>query len=94
MLIKVALEQANIHTMSISWISLLLSILFCVDILRRTKRASYPECGRLRFTVGLGVILAVFVSFGASYAYTGDRPPRVRLEWERAGTRFLPTICN
>jgi hypothetical protein len=65
MLIKVALEQANIHTMSISWISLLLSILFCVDILRRTKRASYPECGRLRFTVGLGVILAVFVSFGA-----------------------------
>jgi len=64
-LTNVVLEQAEVHIMAIVRIGVLLSILLCVDILTRTKWVSHPEYGKLRLTLGLGVILAAFLSFGA-----------------------------
>lgn len=65
-LINLALGQADIHIMLIVWISALLCILLCTDILRRTKWASHPDYGRRRFTLACVAILIAFLSFGAS----------------------------
>jgi hypothetical protein len=64
-LINLALGQADIHIMLIVWISALLCILLCTDILRRTKWALHPDYGRRRFTLARLAILIAFLSFGA-----------------------------
>lgn len=63
-LVNLALDQADIHIMLISWISVLACIILCVDVLRRTAWVKHPEHGKTRLMAGAGVILVAFLAFG------------------------------
>lgn len=63
-LINLALDQADIHIVTISWISVLACIVLCIDALRRTNWAAHPQYGKLRLALGSGGILLAFLSFG------------------------------
>lgn len=62
--INLALDQADIHIMLISWISVLTCIVLCVDVLRRTTWVAHTQYGRRRLTIGSSTIVLVFVAFG------------------------------
>jgi hypothetical protein len=63
-LVNLALDQADIHIMLISWLSVLGCIVLCVDMLRRTKWVKHPDHGRKRLAAGSGAIFLAFVAFG------------------------------
>jgi|ERR1039458_1141780 uncharacterized membrane protein len=62
--INLALDQADIHIMLISWISVLTCIVLCVDVLRRTTWVAHTQYGRRRLAIGSSTITLVFVAFG------------------------------
>jgi hypothetical protein len=64
-LVNLALDQADIHVMIISWISVLACISLCVDVLRRTPWARHPRYGDKRLTIGSVTIVMAFLGFGA-----------------------------
>ena len=63
-LINLALDQADIHVMIVSWISVLACIALGIDVLRRTTWAAHPRYGKRRLTLGSTAILIAFLSFG------------------------------
>ena len=63
-LINLALDQADIHIVAVSWISIAACIVLAVDILRRTKWTAHAVQRRKRLVVGSCVIALAFIAFG------------------------------
>lgn len=62
--VNLALDQADIHVMLISWMSVLACIVLCLDALRRTEWAAEIGHKSKRFISSCGCVVAVFLAFG------------------------------
>jgi hypothetical protein len=72
-LINLALDQADIHFVLISWVSLLVCSFLCVDGLRRTEWASIIGRRSGKFVSVCAITVLVF--FGIGLWITRSRPP-------------------
>ena len=87
-LVNLALDQADIHIMSISWLSVLGCIALCVDMLRRTKWVKHPDHGKKRLAAGSSVIFVFFMAFGVFLSL--HKKAVADTEIETAATHVMP----
>jgi hypothetical protein len=78
--VNLALDQADIHIMAISWVSVAACIVLALDILRRTGWASNRVHTRKRMTIGSSIILFVFIGFGAFLSLHKKAVPQGRTD--------------
>jgi hypothetical protein len=63
-LVNLALDQAEIHILLISWISIIICVALAIDALRRTAWVTHPIRGSVRFWAGSSGLVLAFLAFG------------------------------
>lgn len=63
-LVNLALDQADIHNIFVSWGSVVACIFLSSDALRRTEWAQHPRAGTARRVFGYVLITAAYFAFG------------------------------
>jgi hypothetical protein len=62
--VNLALDQADIHNIFVSWLSVVACISLSADALRRSEWVRHPQWGRLRIFSGMLAIIGGFAAFG------------------------------
>jgi hypothetical protein len=100
-LVNLALDQADIHILLISWVSIAACVALAIDILRRAEWTQHPQRGNARLLIGSGVVVIAFVAFGlfltlhkkgnAEGGAAQSVPPRAEPSVERATPSVAPS---
>jgi hypothetical protein len=91
-LVNLALDQADIHIMLISWLSVMLCTFLCLDVLRRTKWGAKAGYRSKRFISACALIFVAFVALGlflSRHKRSMETSQRQGAAAERSGTTKL-----
>jgi len=86
-----ALDQADIHIMALSWLSVVVCISLVVDAIRRTGWASDARRGRRRLIGGSIATVLMFAAFGVFLSVHTTKHPELSLPNESVSPIFAAT---